>query len=346
MTNSTNQILALWNAGNYTKAINLAKELSPVLVSEPNLARIVAGCYFKLSEFSEALSILNSLESVFYNDVEFLSLYAATARRIGDFEKSKQLFEHALTIDSQSLALKNNYANLLIDLKSFEKAKQILLEILSIDPAFSDATSNLNRLNYILTPMSSLMSTNVDSTSSGFEGFSLSDPLLMAFADAEIAHASKRYALNKPEKDDVSSNMPAPNQVSSAHEQIVLALQACKNGQYDFALKLCSQSLLTYGPSAEIYDCASDIYLNLRNFFHSEICLLHSLALGGETPKRLLNLVSFSAMRGDIALAKTYLQKAASLDPSHPQLNQVTLSVKQSSDVKPFDFRAPWSNSD
>ena len=42
-----------------------------------------------------------------------------------------------------------------------------------------------------------------------------------------------------------------------------------------------------------------DLYLNLKQFSEAECCLLQAMAIDGPSPKRLLNLVSFSSMRGD-----------------------------------------------
>ena len=89
MSTSVAVVLVLCNRGSYTKAIDLASQLSPNLLDEPVLANVVAICYFKLGEFSRSIDLLTALESIFYNDVDFLTLYAATARRLGDFEKSE-----------------------------------------------------------------------------------------------------------------------------------------------------------------------------------------------------------------------------------------------------------------
>ena len=101
-------------------------------------------------------------------------------------------------------------------------------------------------------------------------------------------------------------------------------------------------SFLSRLPSAQVYDCVSDVYINLKLFFQAEICLLHSIVIGGETPKRLLNLVSFSCMRSDFKLAQAYLEKVAALDPSHPQLATISKSVYQKNYTDPFNFNLDW----
>lgn len=350
MSQTIDDVVTLCNAGSYTEAINLSLNISPNLLDDPVLAKVVSACYFRLGEFSKAFVLLESLEAIYYNDVEFLSLLASTSRRLGDLTKSEITFKRAINIDPDSITIKNNYANLLIDLHLYDEARAMLNDVLEREPGYSDSIINLNRLNHLESTsnplsLSSSVSTTTSSGLSGskINGFSLADPLLLAFADSEIEFAAKRYALSDSKEPKVTSNMPLPDAASSAHNQIELAYQACQNEQYDFALKLCSQALRTYGPLAEIYDCSSDIYLNLREFLQSEICLLHSVLIGGETPKRLLNLVSFASMRRDFSLAKKYLEKAASLDPSHPQLAAITKSVYFNKPVEPFNFQKKWS---
>lgn len=343
MSRKIDDVVTLCNDGFYTEAINLSLNISPNVLDEPVLAKIVSACYFKLGEFSKAFALLESLESIYYNDVEFLSLFASTSRRLGDLTRSEVLFKRAISIDPDSISLKNNYANLLIDLHLYQEARLTLNDVLQKNPTYSDSIVNLNRLNHLeSTNSTSTSSISAASSMPTSQGFSLADPLLLAFADSEIEFAAKRYSLSSPKDPNVTSNMPLPDSTSSVHNQIELAYQACKNEQYDFALKLCSQALKTYGPFAEIYDCSSDIYLNLREFYQSEICLLHSIIIGGETPKRLLNLVSFSSMRNDFSLAKKYLEKAASLDPSHPQLAVITKSLHSMKPVNAFIFQKKW----
>lgn len=351
MSPTIDDVITLCNGGLYTEAINLSLKISSNLLDNPILAKLASACYFKLGEFSKAFDLLEPLESVFYNDVEYLSLFASTTRRLGDLSKSEATFKRAIQIDPDSLSIKNNFANLLIDLHLYDEARRMLNDVLERDSSYSDSIINLNRLNYIESTSITLSTTSSVTTPSSsdlleskVQGFSLADPLLLAFADSEIEFAAKRYALSNSKDPHVTSNMPLPDAASSAHNQIDLAYEACQNKQYEFALKLCSQALNTYGPLAEIYDCSSDIYLNLREFFQSEICLLHSVLIGGETPKRLLNLVSFSSMRNDFCLAKKYLEKAASLDPSHPQLASISKSLYSNKPVDPFSFQIKWQS--
>lgn len=333
-------ILELFNAGYYTKAITLSLKSSDSLHDDPFLAKIVAGCYFQIGEFSSAIQLLGSLESIFYSDLDYLSLYAASCRRVGDFTKSQSLFERALQLSPQSLSIKNNYANLLIDLKKFKEAKRLLQSVIKENPSHPDATVNINRLEFIQSKLKENSNpSGVDFNSKNL--CSLADPLLLAFADSEVAYASKRYKLSVDSS--AKTDFPAVNHDSSAADLLKLAEDACKNKNFKFALKLCSQSLHAYGPSAQVYDCVSDAYINLKLFFQAEICLLHSIVIGGETPKRLLNLVTFSCMRSDFKLAQSYLEKVAALDPSHPQLAAISKNVYEQNNVHPFNFNQSWT---
>ena len=120
---------------------------------------------------------------------------------------------------------------------------------------------------------------------------------------------------------------------------------AVSQKQFTLALQLCSQVHRVLGAYAPLYDCVSDIYLNLRRFHESEICLMQALNLDGPSPKRCLNLVSFASMRGDFTLAQYHLQQAASLDPSHPQLASIRSSLARrhkSGQDKPYAFLGSW----
>ena len=133
------------------------------------------------------------------------------------------------------------------------------------------------------------------------------------------------------------SNLPIPD--STNHSRFFkMVYEASSLGDYDFAFKLCSQSLQQIGPQAVIYDCVSDLHLNLKNFRESELSLLHAISLDGPSPKRLLNLCNFASMRGDFKLAMHYLESAAALDPSHPQLHSISQSLEKKSSTPPFQF--------
>lgn len=333
-------ILDLFNTGYYAKAISVARNYCSDLSTDPLLSKLVAGCYFKIGEYTTAISHLAPLEAVFYNDLDFLSLYAASCRRIGDLNKSQSLFKKALEISPDSHSIKNNFANLLIDLKQYEQAKVLLESVISEDSSHPDATLNINRLNFLLSETVK-PSSNLDEDESFLCDFSLADPLLLAFADTEVLNASKRYKFKSTTL--TRDELPPPNLDGCSTDLINLVEKATSNKQFLFALKLCSQFLQTHGPTAQIYDCASDVYVNLKKFYEAEICLLHSVVLGGETPKRLLNLVSFACIRGDFCLAKKYLEKAAALDPSHPQLASISQTVYDKQHSLPFNFAQDWT---
>ena len=167
--------------------------------------------------------------------------------------------------------------------------------------------------------------------------------MLLAFASDEVERSSKRYKiLNEKSKSEVLSTLPPPCEEQSSQDQIKLAYQACSAGDYKLGLLLCSQALNSLGPKGFIYDCASDLYLNLKRFSEAECCLLQALAIDGPSPKRLLNLVSFASMRGDTLLASFYLERAASVDPSHPNLKDMNNRLKAGNSPPYYSFTEEW----
>ena len=103
-----------------------------------------------------------------------------------------------------------------------------------------------------------------------------------------------------------------------------LAQQAVSDKNFKFCLKLCSKCLDSIGPNEVIYDCAADAYIGLGKFSQAEICLLHALSLS-DVPniKYYINLISLVCIRGDFNLAFKYLERAASIDPSHEKLPEI-----------------------
>ena len=172
----------------------------------------------------------------------------------------------------------------------------------------------------------------------------LADPLLLAFASKEVEFAKNRYKLNKnPETLKIIEDVIPSDSPKSIQDKVAVARKALEESNYSFCLKVIN-SLSASFVNAEIYELASDAYLNLRKFRESEISLLNALCIGGGTPKRYLNLVSFASMRSDFMLAEYYLEKAASLDPSHPQLNDIRqlLVDKKKKSVSPSPFQKEW----
>lgn len=341
---SLDKILSFFESGLYNKAISLYSGIDDTALS-PNLLNVVAACYFRLGEYLQADQLLQRAEPSLSDNPGFLSLYASNSRLLGDFQKSRMLFAKALDLDPSSLPLKNNFANLLIDEGDLSEAQELLLSVIKSDPEYKDARSNLNRLQYKLSLSSnkSLIDDYSNFSSISQSGFSLVDPLLLAFAEDEVNYAKKRYKLkNDPAVNDILDSLPTDNLDRSINDKLVVARESLSSKNYQFCLQICN-SISAKTTHAEIYDIASDAYLNLRRFRESEICLLNALSIGGGTPKRYLNLVTFASMRSDFSLAEYYLEKAASLDPSHPQLAAISnLIQKQKSDSR---LSTPFSES-
>ena len=332
----SNRLYEFYSLGYYNKVISTAEAEIQNHVACSDSAKIQAASYFKLGEFQNCYDILVEIEKIYESDADYLSLYAATSRRLGHLEKSSQLFRLALSIQPDSLPIKNNYANLLIDLGDYGDAEKLLDEVLAVNPAYEDAIKNKNRLKFVGSENNHDQQSNTSVNHSSVP-FELGDPLLLAFADDEVERSSKRYKFKK-RSTSIKTNLPTPDSAKTVQDFLKMAYEASSRGDYDFAFKLCSQSLQQIGPQAVIYDCVSDLHLNLKNFRESELSLLHAISLDGPSPKRLLNLCSFASMRGDIQLATHYLESAAALDPSHPQLRSISKSLEKKSSSSSFHF--------
>ncbi len=344
---STNQLSELFAAGRHHELIAAAKAAEITPQSDPTAAQLLAAALFSVGEFAVAAPLLEELEPAFGLSADFLSLYAANSRRLGQLQRAEDLFSRALQLNPDSLPIRNNQANLLIDLGRLDEARNILTRLLDEAPDYVDARTNLNRLSFQKSTLNqSEQLAEITQSENPVEGWSLADPLLMAFSEDEIAHSG----LRKPVKPDAAAasllqELPNANTRAMALEQLEQANRAVAEKQFAFALQLCSRVLKVLGPHPPVYDCASDAYLNLRRFHEAELCLLQAMALDAPTPKRCLNLVSFASMRGDMALAQHHLSQAASLDPSHPQLEQIRSNLDkraQAADQSPYVFQMTW----
>ena len=144
---------------------------------------------------------------------------------------------------------------------------------------------------------------------------------------------------------DALSHSPSPDSLLS--EQLVLIETALKEANPKLALKLCSTILKSNGVSPLLYEYASDAFIQLRKYSDAELYLVHAIALGGDTQKRCLNLVSLVSMRADFSLAKSYLTRAKVFDPSSELFlkSQELLYAKISKSTDPFTFMDQLSTS-
>ena len=342
---STKQLAELFAAGRYHDLIAAAQSAQISPQADPTGAQFLAAALFSVGEFGAAAPMLEELEPAFGLNPEFLSLFAANCRRLGQLQRAEELFVRALQINPESPQIRNNQANLLIDLGRFDEAREILTRLLDEQPDYDDARTNLNRLSF-LNQSSPPQSSQGQQSRETVQGWSLADPLLLAFSEEEVSqYGLRKPAKSGPEAATLLESLPDADERAMALEQLDQANKAVAEQQFAFALQLCSQVLRVLGSHAPVYDCASDAYLNLRKFHEAEICLLQAMALDAPTPKRCLNLVSFASMRGDIALAQHHLRQAASLDPSHPQLEQIRANLakrEQTAGSMPYALQLAW----
>ena len=341
-TQSQSQLSELFQLGRYHDLVAVARGQAVTPESDPMAAQLLAASLFRIGEFAAAAPLLEGLEPAFGLNPDFLSLFGANNRRLGKLDQAEELFKRALQLNPTSAPIRNNYANLLIDLARYQEAREILTALLQENSDYNDAKVNLNRLEF----EDSRQTTSPASATENVEGWSLADPLLLAFSEEEVRHSGlRKSSAVDPAAAKLVDSLPKPEERSVALEQLEQATDAVSQKQFTLALQLCSQVHRVLGAYAPLYDCVSDIYLNLRRFHESEICLMQALNLDGPSPKRCLNLVSFASMRGDFTLAQYHLQQAASLDPSHPQLASIRSSLARrhnSGQDKPYAFLGSW----
>jgi tetratricopeptide (TPR) repeat protein len=336
------QLLALFRAGRHHEVLAAAQSLGITPELQPLASQVVAASLFQLGELGQAATLLEALEAVLGNQRDYLSLYGATCRRLGLLQRSEQLLARALQLDPAAVDIRNNYANLLIDLGRDQEAREILEQLLQQQPNFQDARTNLNRLQF----RQQAAAQPLKSSPGGLTAAWLpADPLMMAFAEEEVRLASATPAQPSPAGAALAATLPQPDLQAKAAEQLTLATRAVSENNPGFALQLCSQAMVGLGANAGVYVNAADAYIRSQRFREAEICLLHAVVLGGPAISHYINLVTFASMRGDLALAAHYLDQAAGIDPTHPQLAKVRANLaasQSSSQRKAYQFLPHW----
>ena len=101
---------------------------------------------------------------------------------MGQLQQAEELFARALQISPESPQIRNNQANLLIDLGRLDEAREILTRLLDEHPDYADARTNLNRLSF-QNESSPAQSSQGEQLPEPVQGWSLADPLLLAFSE-------------------------------------------------------------------------------------------------------------------------------------------------------------------
>ncbi len=339
---SMQQVYDFYDNGRYQEVIQLIERNDFVAKTDPQLANVVAASYFKIGQFAESLSLLREVESCFSDDPAYLSLYGACLRRFGDLEAARSRFEQALKIQPDNAAIRNNFANLLIDLGCHHQAESILGELLSKNPGYTDARVNMQRLK----EARRIQQLQSFASSSETSKWTLADPLLLAFGEDEVQRTRPKPSQSDLPKNGLEGKLPPLKQQQVASDQLSLALQAVREGRYDFALQLCSQAYQTMPASAALLECVSDAYIALQRFTEAETCLLHALQLGGKSFKLYANLISLLCIRADFVLAQHYLELVSMHDEANPLLDKLRLQIAKGRDdtnASVIRFDHPWS---
>jgi Flp pilus assembly protein TadD len=358
------RLLALFQAGRLNELLQLAGSLQITPEGDPLSCQILAASLFRLGEVARAAELLDPLEASLGTNREYLSLYGATCRRLGRLDRARELLRRALELEPSAPDVRNNYANLLIDLGELEEARSILEQLLFENPGYEDARVNLNRLSFrqqtekstAPAPISPKLASggNIASTqrtpapggATPAPCWQPADPLMLAFTEEEVQRPEKKKPAPRPDTATrlLETALPLPDAGEMGAEQLKLAARAVAQGDPNFALQLCGQSLAGLGANAGVYVNAADAYIRLQRFHEAEVCLLHALALGGPTIATYINLISLASLRGDLALAHHYLDAAAGLDPDHRQLPQVRGQIErqQQGAKQPYRFAPRW----
>jgi Flp pilus assembly protein TadD len=340
------ELFELYQLGRHHEVVARSQALAISAQGQPLAAQLLAASLFQLGEYSRAASLLEDLEAPLGQDRDYLSLYGATCRRLGLLQKAEQLLAKALQLDPTAPQVRNNYANLLIDLGRVDQARELLEQLLREQPDYQDARVNLNRLQFRAQPAAPAQFATALPEQSAAGGWAPADPLMLAFAEEEVRLAGGVQPPQLSSADQsLLGSLPAPQPEAMASEQLQLATRAVAEGNSEFALQLCGQALQGLGANAGVYANASDAYIRSRRFSEAEICLLHAIAIGGPTINLLINLVSLTSLRGDVRLAQHYLDQAAGLDPTHPQLSTLRSNLTQREQAlaaQPYRFQPRW----
>lgn len=345
------QLLALFQAGRYHEVVAQAQAAGVAPQTNPLAANVLAAALFQLGEFGRAATLLEALEAALGQQRDYLSLYGATCRRLGLLQRAEQLLAQALQLDPSALDVRNNYANLLIDLGRQVEAQAILEQLLLEKPDYQDARVNLNRLQFRQQPSPpqapAPQPIAIAAPAPTALPWTPADPLMLAFAEEEVRQAGAiQPAQPGSAAAALASTLPQPEAQAVAADKLKLAAQAVAEGNASFALQLCSQALAGLGANASVYVNASDAYIRSQRFREAEICLLHAMVVGGATINHYINLVTLASLRGDLVLANHYLDQAAGLDPSHPNLAQLQANLRQreaSLAGQAYVFEARWA---
>ena len=327
------ELSSLFENRNFQAVLERAKEDEITPASDPECGNIIAASLFQLGRYADCLLWCEELLPALQGNASFSSMYGAVLRRMGRLDEAENTFRRALEQDPNNPFLLNNFANLLIDMSQFGESEKILKRILEANPEYEDARANLNRLNF----QKNLLSDKVNNSAvnhakntapAGVELSEVfSDPLAAAFTDGEVAIAG---GINETKnmKDNILNldEIPERNLTDELQEAIQLARQTIDSDARQ-ALKDCEMIHNKIGVQSTLYEVAGEAYISLRLFADAEVCLLTAHSLNPKENSVLLNLANLAAMRGDQRLAIHWLEKVATNQPDHPQLDLVTKTL-------------------
>ena len=349
----TSQLETLFNKSNFAKIIAIHKNRTIISeLSAQDQLRIVAS-YFRASEYDAAIKLIEEIAPFQGNSPDYLNIGAISYRKIGQSQKAYEMLLEAEEMEPDSIQIKSNKANILMDLGRLDEAKTLLTEIIRNNPEFEDAKINMSRAHHI--EQGQINKDKIQSAQEELISYS-KDPLLFAFEKDTVAEDLKRYqtvkATNKIDNSAESRNkldeilLGTDENQNFSNETVKLSTIANQQNNIDESLKLSSIAHLREKEiNPIILANVSDSYVAKMRFKEAEIYALHSIINGNANTSIYLNLCTLCIMRADYKLAKYYLNQAIILDPSHPNIEFVSNSLKEGKRKTPesIKFDELWS---
>ena len=149
---------------------------------------------------------------------------------------------------------------------------------------------------------------------------------------------------SQPNSSNIQS-LPTLSSQALVGDYISLAKTALADKKYQASLDICTKIHRLGVYQEDVYLIASDCFIALKKFHQAELCILTAINLGSPNSTHYINLSTLASIRKDFILASTYLEKAASLDPSNPNLASVSKNISKLSGEYPesFSFNSNWN---
>ncbi len=302
-----NELVNLFNEGQYTEAIRLAKQMIEYF---PNYAFgwKVLGSVLKHMEQSEsALLPLQTAAELEPDNDEIHNNLAITLNDLKRYNEAEVSCRRALRINPDSAKALNTLGVILQERNLLKEAEISFQHALRIKPDYADAYNNLSntlqelgRLDEAKIYCDQAVKINPDSA----EAHNTLGIILQALNLFKEAEASYRYVLRiKP------NYINAYNNLSNVLQEL---------GRLDEAIACCNQALKINPNHALSYLTLGNVYQKRAQFNKAETCFLKALEIKPNNVEVLNNLGNTLQNLGQLDEAETYYRNALEV-----KLNQV-----------------------